>query len=53
MVLRGDVELAVDGVTVMLALGDVAFLRAGATRRVASMDGAHVALAREMTGGKP
>ena len=47
LVLGGDVELTVDGVTVTLARGDVAFLRGGASRRVASMDGAHVALARE------
>jgi mannose-6-phosphate isomerase-like protein (cupin superfamily) len=47
LVLGGDVELTADGVTVMLARGDVAFLRAGASRRVASTAGAHVALARE------
>ena len=47
LVLGGDVELTVDGVTVMLARGDVAFLMAGTSRRVASPDGARVALARE------
>ena len=47
LVLGGDVELTVDGVTVMLARGDVAFLMAGTARRVASPDGARVALARE------
>jgi mannose-6-phosphate isomerase-like protein (cupin superfamily) len=47
LVLGGDVELTADRVTVMLARGDVAFLRAGASRRVASTAGAHVALARE------
>ena len=47
LVLGGDVELTADGVTVMLARGDVAFLTAGASRRVASTAGAHVALARE------
>ena len=47
LVLAGDVELTADGVTVLLARGDVAFLRAGAPRSVASKTGAHVALARE------
>ena len=47
LVLGGGVELTVDDVTVTLARGDVAFLRAGASRRVASTGGAHVALARE------
>ncbi len=47
LVLAGDVELTVDGVTVTLARGDAAFLRGGASRRVASPEGARVALARE------
>lgn len=47
LVLGGDVELTVDGATVTLARGDAALLRAGASRRVASPDGARVALARE------
>ena len=45
--LGGAVELTMDGATVMLARGDAALLRAGASRRVASPDGARVALARE------
>ena len=56
MVLRGDRHVIVSesvnrgywtGVTVMLARGDVALLMAGAFRRVASPDGARMALARE------
>ena len=47
LVLDGDVELTVDGLTVMLARGDVALLRAGASRQVASTAGARVGLARE------
>ena len=47
LVLGGAVELKAGGVTVTLARGDVALLRAGASRRVASADGARVALARE------
>ncbi|MDE0222474.1 MAG: cupin domain-containing protein [Spirochaetaceae bacterium] len=47
LVLSGAVELTADGVTVTVARGDVALLRADASRRVASTAGARVALARE------
>ena len=47
LVLGGGIELTVDGATVMLARGDAALLRAGASRRVEGTDGARVALARE------